>query len=123
MRFDIEREIRRRHRRCVKWWRLSAGVLALNRRSFASELACVYSRARPLKFTLIPAPSAGYDATTSSPDCFIGSVHQKSHFLVKDQITRFHDLGIEVPRPETSIPKVEKATHTTLLLGQPDYVK
>jgi hypothetical protein len=47
MRFDIEREIRRRHRRCVKWWRLSAGVLALNRISFASELACVYARAVP----------------------------------------------------------------------------
>jgi hypothetical protein len=38
-------------RRGVKWWRLSAGVLALNRISFASELACVYARAVPLKFT------------------------------------------------------------------------
>jgi hypothetical protein len=60
---------------------------------------------------------------TPSPVLQTDRVHQKSHFLVNDQITRFHDLGIEVPRPENSIPKVEKATHTTLLLAQPDPVK
>jgi hypothetical protein len=53
-------------------------------------------------------------------DSFVASfhgyhVHQKSHSLVNDQITRFLILGVvnTLPRPENSVPKEEKRTHIT----------